>query len=896
MADERGVRQRAEGEVVAQAGPGGTAVASVINEVHGRPVPVDPAVLAEAHRLLEELPPDSVPDPGGLPAGSRPLPMGPNRLLVGREEDLKALAAKIKYDANGPPAVVVYGIGGVGKTQLAGEFAHRYGRYFAGGVYWLNLSDPESIREEVAACGGARAMGLRSNFHLLPLEERVGAAMSEWHGDLPRLLVLDDCPDGPTLDATRPKAGGCRVLVTGRGPMGDPALGVEAVALEPLGRAASVRLLRAYYDVAGEAKLGEIAAELGDLPLALDLAGRYLRRYRHATDADRYLRELRSDEILSHRSLREPGEREVSPTGHDMNVARTFAVSYRRLDGGDATDRLAIRLLARVARLAPGEPIDRRLLLSMLDRPDEEPATPEAEEREDALRRLVELGLVGELESGPVRMHKLVAASARLEVEDSEARVDVERAVAVHTLGVVTSGRPVTLEPLMPHLRHVVGGALARGDEPAYPARFAMGHALMALGHPAEAAPHLESSVRHNEARLRDEPGLSTGQREDLIWLVMRQRNDLVVALERAGDKENALRMHETLLEERRNNLPQPHEDVASTLLNIGMLKRELGLLHEVRQPYEEALAIRETVLDRMGPDDPERKQLCRDLAESHSNLGAFAMDLGRPREAARSYRRAREIYEGIGETEHERYANTTMGHGAVLGLLGDLRRARDLLELALRINRRVLPKADPRTVKNLILVGALLARAARLRSGREADELASESRAETLKSARGCLEEALDVLGRPPEVETPLSAGVMEVVADVADSEGGQGDATSLREKAAAVREKVLREAEADFIGQGTEIFAARGLYDEAELYGRRALQLRRSAAADGDLGVADAEFALGRLLSLLGRDAEAAGHLEEALRLRDAILGPADPATRLVSECLAYSRGREE
>ena len=32
-----------------------------------------------------------------------------------------------------------------------------------------------------------------------------------------------------------------------------------------------------------------------------------------------------------------------------------------------------------------------------------------------------------------------------------------------------------------------------------------------------------------------------------------------------------------------------------------------------------------------MDPDDPERKQLRRDLAESHGNLGAFAMDLGRP-------------------------------------------------------------------------------------------------------------------------------------------------------------------------------------------------------------------------------------------------------------------------
>lgn len=370
-------RQRAEGELIAQAmGPGSTANAVAIEYAHVRPMEVEPAELAEARRLLAELPLDRVPDPGGMPTGSKPPPMRSNRLLVGRDEDLKALAAKITDDANGPATVAVSGIGGVGKTQLAGEFAHRYGRYFAGGVYWLNLSDAGSIKEEVAACGGAGAMDLRPDFHTLPLEARVAAVMGEFHGDLPRLVVFDDCADGPTLDATRPKTGGCRVLATARGPMGDPALGVAAVALDTLDRGASVDLLRAYRNGAGtnDEILDEIAAELGDLPLALDLAGRYLRRYRHITDPGGYLRELRSADVLGHPSLR--GAEGVSLTGHVMDVGRTFVVSLRRLDCGDETDRLAIRLLARAARFAPGEPIDRRLLLSTLD-PADESATVE---------------------------------------------------------------------------------------------------------------------------------------------------------------------------------------------------------------------------------------------------------------------------------------------------------------------------------------------------------------------------------------------------------------------------------------------------------------------------------------------------------------------------------------
>jgi len=219
VSGEREPRQRAEGEFIAQAAPGGTAIVSPIDYGHVRPAPVDAAVLEEARRVLRELPLDRVPNPDGLPAASKAPPMRPNPLLVGREENLKDLAAKVKDDAKGPPTVVVSGLGGVGKPQLAGEFAHRYGRYFLGGVYWLNLSDPASIAEEVARCGGMEGMDLRGDFHLLPLEERFGAVMAQWHSELPRLLVLDDCADGRTLEASRPTAGGCRVLVTSRGPI-----------------------------------------------------------------------------------------------------------------------------------------------------------------------------------------------------------------------------------------------------------------------------------------------------------------------------------------------------------------------------------------------------------------------------------------------------------------------------------------------------------------------------------------------------------------------------------------------------------------------------------------------------------------------------------------------------
>jgi len=55
-------------------GPGASANVSPINYEHARPAQPDDAVLERAQRLLEGLPLDCVPEPGGLPAGSKPPP------------------------------------------------------------------------------------------------------------------------------------------------------------------------------------------------------------------------------------------------------------------------------------------------------------------------------------------------------------------------------------------------------------------------------------------------------------------------------------------------------------------------------------------------------------------------------------------------------------------------------------------------------------------------------------------------------------------------------------------------------------------------------------------------------------------------------------------------------
>src|SRR5262249_25405208 len=94
----------------------------------GAPPPF-PGSMAE--NPVPALPVDAIPNPGPLPAGSR-MPFAVNPLFVGRQEDLRTLARQLKAGATSAVGQVeiaaATGLGGIGKTQLASEFVHRYGR------------------------------------------------------------------------------------------------------------------------------------------------------------------------------------------------------------------------------------------------------------------------------------------------------------------------------------------------------------------------------------------------------------------------------------------------------------------------------------------------------------------------------------------------------------------------------------------------------------------------------------------------------------------------------------------------------------------------------------------------------------------------------------------------
>jgi tetratricopeptide (TPR) repeat protein len=706
---------------------------------------------------LPPLPRDRIPEPAPLPPGSR-MHMRRNPQFVGREAQLHELAEALQTPgttAIGQVAAAT-GLGGIGKTQLAAEFAHRYGQFFSGGVFWLGFADPASVRAEIAQCGGPEYLGLWTNEDAPGITTQVGRVRKVFAAPMPRLLILDNCEDEALLDEWLPRSGGCHVLVTCRRRVFSPHLGVHTVILDVLARAESMALLRSFgqaqaFDPAENTALDAICSELGDLPLALHLAGSFLARYRNVVTPTAYLAQLRNRALLGHPSLQGHGVT-GSPTDHDLHVGRTFALGWERLDPTDAVDAMARDLLQRAACLAPGEPVPHMLLVATLSLPEDEPDAALA--CEDALHRLLDLGLIDSPEPGTYSIHRLVMAFAQQADDDhAAARAAVERALLDEAERVNGSGFPARLLPYQPHLRAVTEIARQRDDGRAVNLCTALGLYLREIGDYRDARPYFERALAIREQQLGPDHPYTAGSLNNLAMLLRDQ-----------GALAEARPLLERALTIRTQQLGPDHPDTASSLNNLALLLRDQGALAEARPLYEHALAIYE----QLGPDHPYTAKFLNNLALLLRDQGALA-------EARPLLERALAIWERQLGPDHPYTATSLNNLALLLQAQGAHAEARPLLERALAIREQQLGPDHPDTASSLNnLAGLLRAQGA-------------------LAEARPLLERALAIWEKQLGPDHPYTATSLNNLALLLRSQGAHAEARLLFERAFTIREATL-------------------------------------------------------------------------------------------------------
>jgi tetratricopeptide (TPR) repeat protein len=674
------------------------------------------------------------------------MPLAPNPLFVGRGDELLQVAAALRgADTTVALGQVVAstGLGGLGKTQLAVELVHRYGHFFAGGVFWLSVASANEVPLQVAACAG-------SEFESLSLEERVQRVKDAWQSAVPRLLVFDNCEEEALLDAWRPPSGGCRVLVTSRRSDWSPTLGVTALPLDILPRRDSIELLRRYRpDLApDDPGLDAIAHELGDLPLALHLAGSYLRAYRADVSLDGYLEELQRSDVVQHASLLGAGlDDSVSPTHHVQGVAQTFALCLDGLDREREVDRVAIALLARMACMAPGEPIPRDLLAKTLKELD--PLL-----RADGVRRLAAFGLVEE-DDGWLRLHRLLVHFVRHEGLDPDAQPAVARAL-IERGEDADQGRLTgsALAAVIPHLVDAAGTA-DRDDQPqAAELCTAAGRAQQNAGDLRSARPWFDRALAIRQKMLGPDHPDTAAALNSLAWLLYGQ-----------GELAAARHLYERALATRRRVLGPDHLDTGESLNNLGLVLRDQGELAAAKPLFERALANCERVV---GSEHPL-------TALTLNNLASVLYAQGELAAARPLVERSLAIRERVLGPDHPQTAFSLHGLGSLLHAQGELAAARPVHERALIIWERVLGPDHPHTAAGLNNLAMLLQAQGELR--------AAQSRFERALAIR------MRLLG-PDHPRTAQSFNSLGVVLR------DQDDPTAARplfERALAIRERVL-------------------------------------------------------------------------------------------------------
>lgn len=560
------------------------------------------------------------------PIWGREIPFR-NPHFTGRANELDILRRRLRAGSRaviGQPPQPLYGLGGVGKTEIAAEYAHRF-RDDYDLVWWIRAEQKDTIINALIALGQQLSL---PDFRVDERDYSAGVVIEALNRGDPYenwLLIFDNAASAELIGKYIPRGPG-HVIITSRDSKWRRALRVEGIEVSEFQPAETVEFLRKRVpalnlvepDPSGadraqrivreenarrEQDATALARQLANLPLAAEHAAAYL--VETGLPVDDYLKLFEQN---AHTLLGD----EVDIL-YPHSVATTWKVSRATIS------READVLFQLLAFFSP-EPISAELLLQ----PGRVKSLPEeltfvlndASEFRRAARELARFSLVKiDGVRNVVQVHRVVQAvtQGRLQREDPDAaRVYREAAHALLAASDPHAPDRDDSDPIYERSRqHLIPSGAVESADP------------LVRGLVINQVRRLDRRGGHNEALGLGEPALKiwkdrfgADDRQTLALAV-----EVGVALRHSGRWQEALELDADTLSRLRR---QFGEDDQASLTCARSYGADLTMLGQYAAALENDIALLPLYEQVFRPEHPDTLQLRNNIAVSLRCLGEF--------------------------------------------------------------------------------------------------------------------------------------------------------------------------------------------------------------------------------------------------------------------------------
>ncbi|MBD1852490.1 tetratricopeptide repeat protein [Leptolyngbya sp. FACHB-711] len=544
------------------------------------------------------------------------VPFPPNPYFTGRDALLMQLHEALQQRR----ATALSGLGGIGKTQMAVEYAYHYFGKPYQWVFWVRADTELELSTDFGNL--ARALALPQQ-EAQETEKKIEAVKRWFANHKDWLLIFDNADRPELLQKFRPQnPQGC-ILVTSRAPVLDAVGIAEVKQVLKLSRQESIALLmkRTGQEQGTDAErtaAAQLAAEFDDLPLALEQAGAFIRE-----------RQIRIQDYWTSYQQQRFKLLEQHPAGvnYPASVTTTWAINFQAIQ---ETAPAAADVLQWSALLA-ADAIPYELLVKGAKHLGDRVQTALAEAETDPLQLanlLNPLACYSLIKLEPTAqsysIHRMVQAVVRQGMTDDQLQQWVNRAVAALNAAFpfVDYDQWTQCARLLPHVESIQPYLPDELEQVEALARLLnqAGYYLKQRGQYAEAEPLYQRSLEIREAQLgKDHPDVA----ESL--------SNLAVLYKNQGRYSEAEPLLQRSLEICEAQLGKDHPAVAASLNGLAVLYNYQGRYVEAEPLLQRSLEICEA---QLGKDHP-------DVAASLNNLAVLYKNQGRYSEAEPLYERA---------------------------------------------------------------------------------------------------------------------------------------------------------------------------------------------------------------------------------------------------------------